>query len=85
MAIAELVSAQVLAEHLGKTLREGMLKAAEPIVQRALKDVEQEMRNQLAAMIAGQLEHGYSMERFGQELRISVHLLRAELSGEERK
>lgn len=53
-------------------LREQMLKAAEPIIQKALADVEKEMRQRLAEMIVGTIRHSYSAERFGTDLRITV-------------
>lgn len=53
-------------------LNEGMLKAAEPIIQKALKEVEMEMRAKMASMLISYLDNQVSMERFGRDLRILI-------------
>ena len=47
-------------------------EAAEPIIQRAVKDYETEVRKIVGKAAVGMLEERYSIERFGQDLRITV-------------
>jgi len=49
-----------------------IVAAAEPIIQEALKQAEIEMRKKLAVIVVGMMEKNYSMERFGNDLRIIV-------------
>lgn len=46
-----------------------MLAAAEPVIQKALKEVEQAMRQRLGAMVIGLIEESFSVDRYGQDLR----------------
>jgi len=49
-----------------------MTKAAEPVIQKALKEIEAEMRAKLGAMLIATINNDYQIERFGSDLRIVV-------------
>lgn len=53
-------------------LNENMLAAAEPILQRALTEIEKRMRTQLATNIVQLIETDYSIVRQGNIVQISV-------------
>lgn len=49
-----------------------MKKAAEPVLQQALKEAESAMRERLAACLISHIESTVSMQRYGHELRIVI-------------
>lgn len=53
-------------------LNRQMLEAAEPIIQEALKRIEREMRQALAARLIGLIESNMYFERYGTDLRIVI-------------
>ena len=63
-------------ENMMRDLRAQMNKelqeAAEPVIRKAVEDAEKEMRRRLGTMFVALLDHSFSMERFGDELRILV-------------
>lgn len=72
--MASLFNQEAFREMVGNGLNEGLLKAAEPIVERALQEIEAEMRRKLAAMLIGMIEHSYNMERNGSDIVVRVAL-----------
>lgn len=61
-----------LQKSLVSELNRQMLEAAEPIIQEALKRIEREMRQALAARLIGLIESNMSFERYGTDLRIVI-------------
>lgn len=61
-----------LQKSLVSELNQQMLEAAEPIIQEALKRIEREMRQALAARLIGLIESNMSVERYGMDLRIVI-------------
>lgn len=61
-----------ISEILGKELNDAMLKAAEPILQQAMKDIEQEMRAKMASRLLAFIESNFAVERMGHDLRIVI-------------
>lgn len=57
---------------LKESLNAAMLKAAEPAIQQALKDIERDMREKLAQRLIGLLEQNLSIERYGRDLRVTI-------------
>lgn len=49
-----------------------MQAAAEPVIRTAIEDAEKEMRKRLGAMFVALIDHSFSVERFGNDLRILV-------------
>lgn len=49
-----------------------MLRAAEPVIKRALEEVESAMRKALAARLVGMVDSSVSFERYGNTLRIEI-------------
>ncbi|HEY1127948.1 MAG TPA: hypothetical protein VGF12_00970 [Roseateles sp.] len=50
-----------------------LTKAAEPVIQRALAEIEAEMRKKLAANLVALIDRSYSMTTYGDVLTISVN------------
>lgn len=61
-----------VADILGKELKVAMLLAAEPILLRAMKDIEQKMRERMAARLIAFIENDFVVERMGHDIRIVV-------------
>jgi len=61
-----------VADILGKELNEALRKAAEPILQKAMKDIEQEMREKMASRLLAFIENNFIVERMGHDIRIVV-------------
>lgn len=57
-----------------QAIQKAMNEAAEPIIKQAVADAELEMRRRLGSSVLALLEKGYSIERFGTELRILVRI-----------
>jgi len=59
-------------KQLFKTLNTAMLVAAEPIVQKALKEVEVEMRKQLASNLISFITNNYTIQTRSDNMVITV-------------
>ncbi len=57
---------------LSESIREAIIKESEPIIQRAIKDVEVSIRKALANHIMVLIEQNMSIERVGPDIRITV-------------
>lgn len=55
-----------------KQMNDEMMKAAEPVIKKAVEEAEKEMRRSLACMFDGMIDRGFSMDRNGQDLRIII-------------
>jgi len=55
-------------------LRAELEAAAEPIVQAAIADFKAEVRRRVATTVLAAVEGGYSMERMGPDIRITVRM-----------
>lgn len=53
-------------------LNEQMTRAAEPLLQKALKEMEEVMRKRLAQVLVEHIESSFSMQRMGRDLVITV-------------
>ena len=67
-----LINQEYFQKHLLAHLNEGMRVAAEPVIQRALKDVEAAMRAKLGAMVVSYLDGHLEVDRMGAAMRIIV-------------
>lgn len=72
MSYGKLINHDELAKILGKELNKAMTEAAEPLIQKALKDIEQIMREKLAQRLISFIEHNLVMDRMGNDLRILI-------------
>ncbi len=63
--------------HLLEGLNEELKKAAEPILQQAMADMEKEMRKRLAANLIAFLQNNYRIEYAHNELVIRVGMDKA--------
>jgi formate dehydrogenase maturation protein FdhE len=68
------INQDAMLRSLMANLNAEMQKAAEPVLRKAVEEAEREMRKRLGALVVGLLEHEFSVERFGHELRITVML-----------
>lgn len=57
---------------LFESINAALLKQAEPIIEKAVKDFEAQIRERLAAILISKLQTGYSIERMGAFLNIKV-------------
>ena len=67
-----LINQDVFLAQLHKKLNAEMLAAAEPLIKKAIEDIEAEMRRQLAQMLISVVEQSFAIERFGTDIRIIV-------------
>lgn len=66
------INNEVFKQYMIKKVNEELLIAAEPILQESLKKIEVEMRKQLATNLISLVEHSFSFERYGTDIRIIV-------------
>jgi hypothetical protein len=72
--VSTLINVESFKSILGKEITKGMLEAAEPVLQQALRDIETAMRKDLARMVTGLIESNYDISRNGHLLLIRVQL-----------
>lgn len=70
--MASIINEQAFIDHYHAALNEAMMKAAEPIIEEALAEVERTMREKLAASLISVMDTNVSFETFGRELRILI-------------
>lgn len=68
-----LVNPENALKHLRASLNMEMQRAAEPIIRKALEDVEKAMRERMAALLIAHIERSFSVRRNGTDLEITVH------------
>lgn len=59
-------------------MNEEMMKAAEPEIQIAVANAEKAIRRRLGAMFISLIEQSFSIERYGNDLRIIVKQVKEE-------
>ena len=57
---------------LGNAVNNAMLEAAEPEVQKALKNIEVAMRKELARNLIASIDHSFSVEAFQDNILIRI-------------
>lgn len=67
-----IINQDVFLEHLKKKINVSMVGAAEPIIQKALEDIESEMRQKLASIVVSLIKVDFNCERSGKDLKILV-------------
>lgn len=72
MSIGKLINVDELAKILGKELNKSMTEAAEPLLQDALKKIEQEMRKELAGRLISFIQNDFVFDRMGHDIRIII-------------
>jgi len=68
----QLINKEYFEQYLAAELLVSMKDAAEPIIQKALKEAEERMRKDLAAHLISKIETDYSIEYRGSILEIRV-------------
>jgi hypothetical protein len=76
--MANFINEELFARQMTEALNAEMLRAAEPLLQTALQNIEVEMRKRLAAMVVGALDTSYRVERDGREIAIRVAMGKSE-------
>lgn len=67
-----LINVDVFNELVGKYLDEEMKNAAQPILDKALQDIENKMRERMASMTIAFIKNDITIDRMGQDIRIIV-------------
>lgn len=57
---------------IGITLKRIITQKAEPMIQKALGEMEQELREKVAEFAVGLIQNDYVIERLGTDLRILI-------------
>lgn len=60
-------------KHLKKHFNDAMIRAAEPLIEEALKKIEAEMKKELGSYLIGFIDSNLVMERMGTDLRIIIN------------
>lgn len=68
----DLINSDAAIELLRRKMNIEMMTAAEPVIKKALEDIEITMRRKLGAMIIATINSSFSVERYGNDLRILV-------------
>ena len=61
-----------VARIIGAELNKAMLKAAEPILQKALTEIEHEMREKMVSRLLAFVENNFAVDRMGHDIRIVI-------------
>jgi 2-keto-3-deoxy-6-phosphogluconate aldolase len=70
--MASILNGESVEKVLREAINEEMIKAAEPVLKKALAEIEVTMRERMAACIISYIEQSFIMERCGTDLRIVV-------------
>ena len=62
----------MMAKTITEAVNESMLASAEPFIEKALKDIEIEMRKTCASRLIGLIESNLSIDRFGTDIRVTI-------------
>lgn len=71
--MATFINEKAFVAEFSELLKKEMMRAAEPIIQKALLDIQQQMRTRLASVILSASDF-YSVETMGREIRIIVRM-----------
>ncbi len=72
MAKISLLNSDAIYQILTERINEEMIKAAEPIISDALKEIEYKMREKLGAIVIAHIENYMEIEKYGQTLKIVI-------------
>jgi len=67
-----IINSDLFFKQIGEKLNDEMIKTSEPLVKKALEEIEKEMRKSLGAMLIKFIESEFSLERFGNDLVIKI-------------
>ena len=70
--MSQSINNKELEESLLKMINKNMTDMAEPLIKKAIKDIELEMRKSLAANLIALLSRDIVMDRMGQDIKIMV-------------
>ena len=67
-----LINSKVFQEMLKEKINKAMISSAQPILDKALEDIEAEMKKTLGSFVVGFLDAHLTIDRIGTDLRILV-------------
>jgi len=70
---SSIINHTVFEEMFFQQLNESLTEAAEPIVQKAMAEIEIEIRKRLAEHLLARIQSDFSVERMQNDIRIIVH------------
>ena len=70
--IGNLINHETFQKMMADQLNDGMREAAEPVIAKALEEIERTMRKQLASMVVALVDRSIQIDRQGENLRIVV-------------
>lgn len=70
--ISTFINEDQLLEHFRHDCKEGMIPAAEPVIQEAMKEIEARLREKLGSIVIAMLDQSFDVMRDGKDLRITV-------------
>lgn len=70
--MSTLLNTQAVYETLLPHLNEELKACAEPYLEKALEDIEKQLRQKIGSIVIGLLEHSFSVERYGDDIKILV-------------
>lgn len=72
MLSTSLINTDVAMKVLSARINDELLSCAEPLVVEALASIEKRLRKELGSLLISVVEQSYSIERSGNDLRITV-------------
>jgi len=70
--MAQIISQEYVEKILFEAINKQMKEAAEPVLQKALADIEKQMRERMAAMLISHIQSEFSVRTMGHDLQITV-------------
>lgn len=70
--MAQIINQEYVEKMLFSAINKEMQEAAEPVLQKALAEIERQMRERMAAMLIAHIKSEFSVRIMGNELQITV-------------
>lgn len=72
MAISTVINYDAAAAVLRQECTKGMIEAAEPVIQQAMKDIERKLRQHIGSIVVGMIQQDINVMSNGREVVIKV-------------
>jgi hypothetical protein len=70
--MAQIINQEYVEKMLFAAINKQMQEAAEPVLQKALAEIERQMRERMAAMLIANIQSDFSVRTMGHDLQIIV-------------
>ena len=70
--MAQIINQEYVEKMLFSAINKEMQEAAEPVLQKALAEIERQMRERMAAMLIAHIQSEFSVRTMGRDLQITV-------------